>query len=71
MTGYTAGNRQLAFNAGLYRLAEISLWSMARQQYQIIDDMFGRLIPTNEPFLVRVPERLVRGHGRSTRRSCR
>jgi transposase-like protein len=24
---------------------------MARQQYQIIDDMFGRLIPTNEPFL--------------------
>ena len=24
---------------------------MARQQYQIIDDMFGRLIPTNKPFL--------------------
>jgi hypothetical protein len=24
---------------------------VAWQQYQIIDDMFGRLIPTNEPFL--------------------
>ena len=43
---------ELTFNAGLYRLAEISMWSMVRQPYQIVDDMFGRLIPTNEPFLV-------------------
>jgi len=52
MTGYTGGQRHLAFNAGAYRLAEISMWSMARQQFQIVDDMFGRLIPTNEPFLL-------------------
>lgn len=52
MTGFAAGNRQLVFNAGLYKMAEISMWSMARQQYQVVDDMFGRLIPTNEPFLV-------------------
>ena len=51
MTGYTGGQRQLAVNAGAYRLAEVSMWSMARQQFQIVDDMFGRLIPTNEPFL--------------------
>ena len=42
----------LIFNAGVYKLEEISMWRMARQQYQIIDDMFGRLIPSNEPFLV-------------------
>jgi hypothetical protein len=52
MTGFTAGNTELAFNAGLYRLAEISMWRMIRQPYQIIDDMFGRLIPSNEPFLI-------------------
>lgn len=52
MTGFTAGNLELTFNAGLYRLAEISMWRMARQQYQIVDDMFGRLIPSNEPFLI-------------------
>ena len=34
-----------------YRLEEISIWSMARAQYQILDDMFGRLVPRNEPFL--------------------
>lgn len=51
MTGFSAGNVQLNFNAGAYRLAEISLWRMIRQQYQVVDDMFGRLIPTNEPFL--------------------
>jgi len=51
MTGYSPGNRQLTFNAGAYRLAEISIWSVVRQQFQIVDDMFGRLIPTNEPFL--------------------
>ena len=52
MTGFTAGSRGLRFNAGLYRLAEISTWSMFRQPFQVADDMFGRLIPTNEPFLV-------------------
>ncbi len=52
MNGFSAGSRALTFNAGLYRLAEISIWSMARQPFQIVDDMFGRLIPTNEPFLV-------------------
>ena len=52
MTGYSAGSSLLSFNAGLYRLEEISIWSMVRQPYQVIDDMFGRLVPTNEPFLV-------------------
>jgi hypothetical protein len=52
MTGYTGGQRQLAVNAGAYRLAEFSMWGMARQPFQIVDDMFGRLIPTNEPFLL-------------------
>jgi hypothetical protein len=52
MTGFGAADRQLTFNAGLYRLAEISMWRMIRQQYQVVDDMFGRLIPTNEPFLM-------------------
>jgi hypothetical protein len=41
----------LAFNAGTYRIQEISVWNMARQQYQVINDMFGQLIPSNEPFL--------------------
>ena len=35
----------LAFNAGDYKLEEISIWSMARAQYQVLDDMFGRLVP--------------------------
>jgi hypothetical protein len=52
MSGYSPGSSLLNFEAGLYKLQEISIWSMARQQYQIIDDMFGRLIPSNEPFLV-------------------
>ena len=52
MTGYTPGDVELTFNAGLYRLAEISMWRMIRQPYQIIDDMFGRLVPSNEPFLI-------------------
>ena len=52
MPGYSAGSSLLTFNAGLYKLEEISIWSMTRQPYQIIDDMFGRLIPSNEPFLV-------------------
>lgn len=52
MTGYVSGTSLLNFNAGLYKLEEISIWSMARQPYQIIDDMFGRLVPSNEPFLV-------------------
>ena len=45
------GASSLSFNCETYKLQEISFWSMARQQYQIIDDMFGQLIPSNEPFL--------------------
>ena len=52
VAGYAAGSSLLNFNAGLYRLEEISMWQMVRQPYQVIDDMFGRLIPTNEPFLI-------------------
>ncbi len=52
MTGFTAGSPELSFNAGHYRLAEIGMWRMIRQQFQVVDDMFGRLIPTNEPFLI-------------------
>ena len=49
--GYSPDLTMLYFNAGVYKLAEISMWQMARQPYQINDDMFGRLIPSNEPFL--------------------
>ena len=51
MTGYTAGQPELTFNGGLYRLAEIAVWQRQRQQHQVVDDMFGRLVPTNEPYL--------------------
>ena len=52
MPGYVSGSSLLAFNAGAYRLEEISIWGMARAQYQILDDMFGRLVPgPGEPFL--------------------
>ena len=52
MAPYSSGTSLLNFNAGPYKLEEISMWSMARQPYQVIDDMFGRLVPSNEPFLV-------------------
>ena len=45
------GGNLLSFNAGDYRIQEISFWSMARQAYQIIADMFGQLIPDNQPAL--------------------
>jgi hypothetical protein len=45
------GGNLLRFNAGDYRIQEISFWNMTRQPYQIIADMFGQLIPSNEPFL--------------------
>jgi hypothetical protein len=46
------GFNALVFDAGYnYRIQEISFWSMARQAYQVISDMFGQLIPSNEPFL--------------------
>lgn len=38
MSVYVAGSSLLAFNAGPYRLEEISIWSMVRAQYQILDD---------------------------------
>jgi hypothetical protein len=47
-----SGFNYLSFNASAtYRIQEISLWSMARQAYQVLSDMFGQLIPSNEPFL--------------------
>ena len=52
MPVYASGSPLLDFNAGPYKLEEISVWTMTRQPYQIIDDMFGRLVPSNEPFLV-------------------
>jgi hypothetical protein len=52
ISGYSGGSPLLNFNAGLYKLEEISMWRMVRQPYQVIDDMFGRLVPSNEPFLI-------------------
>ena len=52
MGGWQKGSSLLNFNAGLYKLEEISMWQMVRQPYQVIDDMFGRLIASNEPFLI-------------------
>ncbi len=47
-----SGANSLIFNANsTYRIQEISFWSMARQAFQAISDMFGQLIPSNEPFL--------------------
>ena len=51
MDGYSGGSPVLAFLAGQCKLQEISLWRMARQQYQVIDDMAGQLVPSNEPDL--------------------
>jgi hypothetical protein len=50
MTGRTTGS-WLTVNAGQYKIQEISMWQMARQQYQVIDDMFGRLVIGSEPTL--------------------
>jgi hypothetical protein len=52
MPGYEPGSSLLIFDAGEYKLQEISMWQVARQWYQIIDDMFGRLVPSNEPDLI-------------------
>lgn len=41
----------LELNAGQYKLSEISIWQMCRQPAQILDDMFGRIVTTNEPLL--------------------
>ena len=47
-----SGSNSLSFSASNnYRIQEISFWSMARQAYQVLSDMFGQLIPSNEPFL--------------------
>jgi hypothetical protein len=51
MPPYAAGTSLLDFNAGAYKLEEISIWNMARAQYQVLDDMFGRLVADNEPYL--------------------
>jgi hypothetical protein len=51
MPPYVGGSSLLLFGAGGYRMEEISIWSMARVQYQVLDDMFGRLLPSNEPSL--------------------
>jgi hypothetical protein len=52
MTGYSGGSPVLRFEGGRYKLQEISLWRMARQQYQVINDMFGQLVAPNEPDLI-------------------
>jgi len=52
LSHWAGGSSSLTFNAGLYKLQEICLWSMTRQPYQVIDDMFGRIVYTNEPNLV-------------------
>ncbi len=50
--GGAPGGNSLSFDASVaYRIQEISFWSMARQAYQVLSDMFGRLIASNEPFL--------------------
>ena len=51
MSLYSPGISLLLFNAGLCKLAEISMWQMARQQYQVLSDMYGRLVTSNEPYL--------------------
>ncbi|HVH76575.1 MAG TPA: hypothetical protein VM755_16790 [Stellaceae bacterium] len=51
MSDYVPGSPLLLFDAWIYRLQEISMWSMTRQPYQVVDDMFGRLVASNEPFL--------------------
>lgn len=60
--GFTTNNGGLNNNNGAssltlntdqnVRLQEISVWQDTRQNYQIIDDMFGRLVTTNEPTLL-------------------
>ena len=62
MHQYSPGSSLLDFNAGIYRMQEISVWTICRQQYQVIDDMFGSLIPSNEPSLVLYLQRFVPGH---------
>ena len=55
-----------------YRIQEISFWSMARQAYQVISDMFGQLIPSNEPFLsIYLPGSFSVDASASTCRYCR
>ena len=49
--GAVGGGSAISFDAGPYRLQEISVWQSARQQFQILDDMFGLLVPSNEPYL--------------------
>jgi hypothetical protein len=51
MPPYYGGSSILLFNAGPYKMEEISVWAMSRAQYQVLDDMFGRLVPSSEPFL--------------------
>ena len=51
ITSYAPGTPTLIFNAGLYKLQELAMWNMARQAYQVMDDMFGQLIASNEPLL--------------------
>lgn len=38
-------------NSSLYKLSEISVWNACRQPYQVINDMFGRLVVSNESTL--------------------
>ena len=49
ITPYAAGNSLLNFNAGIYRIQEISIWSMTRQPYQVIDDISAAWSPATSP----------------------
>jgi hypothetical protein len=48
------GSSSLIFNRnnlGIYKISEISIWNACRQPYQVINDMFGKLVVSNEPTL--------------------
>ena len=51
---HSNGSSLLTFNANnssLYTMSEISMWNACRQPFQVINDMFGRLVASNEPTL--------------------
>ena len=52
MTGPTRGLVARLQRRAVQACRRSACGSMARQQYQVIDDMFGRLVTSNEPFLV-------------------
>ena len=52
VTAVQGAGSSLTINAGkAYRIQEFSFWNMARQPFQVTSDMFGQLVPSNEPSL--------------------